>query len=324
MLNLFYQEPERDRWVPYDRYPRRIVRALFRGRRVAGGQERVFLNLCKGLDQLGVPYLCNDLNYARSHPEEICCILGKRHVLYGFKLGNPLMVGPCCFNHPIDAPDLGSRPQVRRILVPGEWMRLMCTPIWGEKTHSWPVGIDTEVWRPQALGNKAFDFILYNKIRWDHAAREASLLEPIRSTLRQRGLTFTEIRYGSYKPDQFHELLAASRAMIFVCEHETQGIAYQEALSSSVPILAWDHGGEWLDPEYHPGRVRFGPISSVPYWDATCGEKFANAAAFPGALDRFQVGLAAGEYRPREFILAHLELKAAARAFMDHAEAAMR
>ena len=25
-LNLFYQEPMLDRWVPYDRYPRKLIR----------------------------------------------------------------------------------------------------------------------------------------------------------------------------------------------------------------------------------------------------------------------------------------------------------
>jgi hypothetical protein len=324
MINVFYSEPDRDRWLPFDRYPRRIVRRLVRGRRVPGGQERVFLNLCQGLDQLGVPYLRNDLSQARAHPEQICCILGKRHVLDEFKLGNPLMVGPCCFSHPIDAPDLAKRPAVRRILVPGEWMRVMCAPIWGDKTHAWPVGIDTELWSPQTNVPKAFDFLLYNKIRWDHAAREASLLAPIRSTLQGRGLTFAEIKYGSYKPDQYRDLLARARAMIFVCEHETQGIAYQEALSSGVPILAWDHGGAWLDPEYFPDRVRFAPVSSVPYWDAVCGEKFADSSAFPGALDRFQANVATGGYHPRDYILTHLELKAAALAFLGHAEAATR
>ena len=43
--------------------------------------------------------------------------------------------------------------------------------------------------------------------------------------------------------------------MIFLCEHETQGIAYQQALSRNVPILAWDRGGDWQDPTYYPERV---------------------------------------------------------------------
>jgi glycosyltransferase involved in cell wall biosynthesis len=324
MLNLFYREPDGDRWFPYDRIPRRFIRRVRYGPRRPGGQERVFLNLCLGLDRLGIPYNANNLRYARGHPEELCCILGKRQVLDTFGLPNPLMVGPCCYDHAIDAPDLASRAAVRRILVPGEWMRRMCEALWGDRVFAWPVGIDTDLWAPEQSVPKTIDFILYNKIRWDHAYRESNLLEPLRTELRRRNLTFSEVKYGSYKPDQYRALLSTARAMIFVCEHETQGIAYQEALASGVPILAWDHGGEWLDPSYHPDRVRYGPISSVPYWDSTCGEKFADVGMFSSALERFQQGLAAGTYSPRDFILTHLELKAAARAFVAHAEAASR
>mgnify|MGYP003341570386 FL=1 len=49
-LNIFYEEPDPDRWVPYDRYPRRLVRRLVRGPAQPGGAMRVFLNLCAGLD----------------------------------------------------------------------------------------------------------------------------------------------------------------------------------------------------------------------------------------------------------------------------------
>jgi hypothetical protein len=45
--------------------------------------------------------------------------------------------------------------------------------------------------------------------------------------------------------------------MLFLCEHETRGLAYQEALASNVPILAWDTGF-WLDPRrplYDPNPV---------------------------------------------------------------------
>ncbi|MEQ1895767.1 MAG: hypothetical protein ABL971_00105 [Vicinamibacterales bacterium] len=73
--------------------------------------------------------------------------------------------------------------------------------------------------------------------------------------------------------------------MIFLCEHETQGIAYQQALSSGVPLLAWDRSGNWKDPSYYPEQVRFEPVSSVPYWDERCGMKFADANRIQASLD---------------------------------------
>ena len=319
MLNLFYAEPDRDRWLPLDRYPRRLIRRIVRGKRRPGGQERVFLDLMAGLDRLNAPYRVNDYRHARRHPEELCCVLGKRHVLDDEPWHNPLLIGPCIHDHPIDDPDLFNRRRIRRILVPGPWMRRMCEPYWGETVKAWPVGIDTELWQPNAAAAKDMDFILYNKIRWDHAHREESLLQPIRAELGRRGLSFIEMRYGSYQPADYHRNLARARAMIFVCEHETQGLAYQQALAAGVPLLVWDHGGEWLDPNYHPARVRFGPISSVPYWDDRCGVKFDSAASFAPALTAFGERQGRREFAPRQYILDNLTLEKCAAAFVAHA-----
>ncbi len=321
-LNLFYAEPDGDRWLPFDRFPRRLVRRIVRGKNRPGGQMRVFLNLMAGLDRLQVPYRANDYHHARRHPEELCCVLGKRHVLDQEAWRNPLLVGPCTHDHPIDDLALLSRFHVRRILVPGPWMREMCRPIWGDAVHAWPVGIDTDHWQPEPKPAKSIDVILYNKIRWDHARRETELLGPIRAELERRGLKFVEIRYGHYRPKDFHIALDAARAMVFVCEHETQGLAYQEALSCNVPILAWDHAGEWLDPSFYPHQVRFGPISSVPYWDNRCGVKFAAAAGFSGALDQLRERQQAGMLAPRQYILDNLTLEKCAAAFVLHAQTA--
>lgn len=321
MLNLFYSEPDFDRWVPFDRFPRKIVRRLLRGPVRPGGQMRVFLNLCAGLDRLGHPYRVNDHRHAKNNPGELACILGKRHVLEERPWANPLLVGPCVHDHPIEDPELFRRRRVRRILVPGEWMRRMCEPYWGDRVQAWPVGLDTDHWAP-ANETKARDFILYNKIRWDQAQRESTLLAPIRAELQRRGLTFTEIRYGSYAPEDYRTLLASSRAMLFVCEHETQGIAYQEALSSGVPVLAWDHGGEWLDPSFHPQRIRYGPVSSVPYWDDRCGLRFREAADFPAVLENFVTLNQSGRLDPRAYVLEHLTLAGCAAQFVAQAKTA--
>jgi hypothetical protein len=45
ILNLFYEEPDEDRWLLLDRFPRQIVRRIVRGKPQPGGQMRVFLNL---------------------------------------------------------------------------------------------------------------------------------------------------------------------------------------------------------------------------------------------------------------------------------------
>lgn len=369
MLNLFYEEPDPDRFIPYDRYPRRWIRRLLRGAPRPGGQMRVFLNLCAGLDKIGVRYRVNDYRYARRHPDELVCIIGKPHVLDRVKWRNPIVFGASVFSHPVDDPDILQRLPVKLVLVPGEWYRRMFEPYYGDKVVAWPVGIDTERWAPasaerttgggkgreargmrreapsspaglpsglealragsgvgerrEALGirheasGKKYDFLIYDKVRWEHERFEKELIEPVRAELRRQGCSFDEIRYGYYEEEDFRKRLGECRAMVFLCEHESQGIAYQQALSCGVPVLAWDRGGYWQDPTYFPERAKFEPVSSVPYWDERCGLTFSSAADFPEKLTEFREILDASRFAPRDYVLENLELGAKAREFVE-------
>lgn len=320
-LNLFYMEPDPDRWVRGDRFPRKWIRRILRGQPGIGGQKRVFLNLCAGLDRLGVSYRVNDFRYARRNPGGIACIIGKPFLLDAKPWVNPILFGAAVMSHPLDDPELLHRLPIRRILVPGEWMRSMCEPYWGQCVFAWPVGIDTDVWHIAPNTEKPIDVLLYDKVLWDHGRLDACLIDPIRKMLKAQGRTFREIRYGHYREDHFRDQLTQCKSMIFLCEHETQGIAYQQALASGVPILAWDQGGPWRDPDYYPDRVIFGPVSSVPYWDDRCGLKFQAIEDFPEKWGRFWSSLLAQEYKPREFILENLTLEKGASSYLDHVKA---
>ncbi len=320
-LNLFYEEPDNDRWLPYDRYPRRLIRRLVRGKRRPGGQTRVFLNLVAGLDELGVAYRINDYRHAQRYPDELACIIGKPFVLDKIEWRNPILFGASVFSHPLDDPHLFERRPVQKILVPGPWMHAMCEPYWGDRVQAWPVGIDTQLWQPSSPKDKTCDVLLYNKVLWDKPAQEVQLVQPIRDALHNSGHSFVELRYGDYREEDYQQALGRCRSMIFLCEHETQGIAYQQALSSDVPIMAWDQGGPWRDPSYYPDKVVFAPVSSVPYWDERCGERFRDASQFESQWAVFQAGLQAGRFKPREFIVENLTLAACARRYLAIAQA---
>ena len=296
------------------------MRRIVRGPAKIGGQQRVFLNLCLGLDLLGIPYRTNDFRYARAHPREAVGIIGKPHVLYEMDWQNPILFGASVYSHPASDPDLLKRRPVKKILVPGEWMRRMWEPQFGPAVESWPVGIDTAAWTSAtALPTpERQDILLYDKIRWKHDEHEASLIGPVRNALKKRGLPVSEIRYGFYREADFRARLDRCRAMIFLCEHETQGLAYQQALACGVPILAWDDEGMWRDPEFYPERVRFGPISSVPYWDARCGVKFRGPEELDAQLDEFLARLDRKEFAPRDYIVENLTLEACSRRYVEH------
>lgn len=292
------------------------MRRIVRGKSRPGGHTRVFLNLCAGLDCLGIAYRTNDYNYIRRHPEEVACIIGKPHVLNLAQWKNPILFGAAVFSHPTDEPDIFDRYPIRKMLVPGEWIRQMFEPYYGDQVVPWPVGIDTEEWSPVALRRKDIDILLYNKVRWDNEHYETNLVAPIRDHLTRLGLNFLEMNYGFYKEEDFHRALARSKSMIFLCEHETQGIAYQQALSCGIPILAWDRGGCWQDPSYYPEKVKFAPVSSVPYWDKRCGLKFKDVEDFPSRLSEFLDKLDRYAFSPREYILENLTLEKSAQHYL--------
>jgi hypothetical protein len=107
----------------------------------------IAVNLKKGLDKLNVPYRFNDYSYIKQHPEEVACIIGMPQMLFNRQWDNPVILGAGVFSHPVECPDLFSEyPNVKRVLVPGEWMRKMFEPYYNGQVLSWPVGIDTDRW----------------------------------------------------------------------------------------------------------------------------------------------------------------------------------
>jgi glycosyltransferase involved in cell wall biosynthesis len=124
------------------------------------------------------------------------------------------------------------------------------------------------------------------------------------------------LRYGRYRENQYHALLKKTKAMIYLSEHETQGLARLQANSCDLPVLAWDQEGFWEDPSYFPHIVRFGPVSSVPHWDERCGVKFKNMEEFPAKLEEFLTLLSRGHFKPREFVEERFTLEHGARRYM--------
>jgi hypothetical protein len=317
-LNLFYEEPANDRWFKHDRHVRAIIRRIVRGKSKPGGQMMVALELMKGLDKLDIPYRFNDYRYARKHPHELIGLIGKPHLLKEKKFKNPILFGASVFSHPLDAPTLmQDYPNIKKILVPGDWMRDMFRPYYGDIVQSWPVGINTDKWNESIKKSPQFDFLIYDKIRWNAEIRNKEIISPIKQKLSDMGLSYTTITYGQYKPEELVEKIGLSKAAIFLCEHETQGLAYQQILATNTPIMAYDQQEYWKDPQYFPDTIKYGPVSSVPYWDERCGVKFKNYADFDIKLSGFLQQLDQGQFDPKAYILANLTLEKCAQDYYN-------
>jgi glycosyltransferase involved in cell wall biosynthesis len=109
--------------------------------------------------------------------------------------------------------------------------------------------------------------------------------------------------------------------MLFLCEHESQGLAYQEALATDVPLLAWDQG--WcLDPNRFAWGQPHIPATSVPYFDRRCGLTFRGIDQFSQKLTEFFDLSVSGTFAPRSYVTERLSLEICSARFLDFLEKA--
>ncbi|HEU4642891.1 MAG TPA: hypothetical protein VFS44_10600, partial [Gemmatimonadaceae bacterium] len=246
---LFFEDVERDRFLRHDRHVRRAARrvyhALTHGQR-ATGFENAFRLLRRALERAGCRVVVNNFSLARRHPEHPVGICGYPHVLERWAPRNPAVLGPGLFDHPAQHPRLMDDPRFRTYLVPCDWMRELFAPVYG-RCAVWFGGMDVDAWPDCRDQPKDIDVLVYEKVLWSREHAVPAVLDPVLRELHRRGLRTAVLRYGSYDRAEYLALLARARGMVFLCEHETQGLAYQEALACNVPVLAWDQG-YWLDP----------------------------------------------------------------------------
>ena len=321
---LFFRDFESDRFVPGDRYLKRLVRPLynrFNRKQKVTGFQMAFQLLAEALRRSEYDVRINDYRAARRNPGHPVGLFGYPHLLEGWDLPNPAVLGPGLYDHPSLAPRLMEDERNRFYLVCSEWMRRMFARRYGDSCVIWFNGIDAARW-PDTRGHaKDVDVLVYDKIRWNREHYEPALLNPVLESLARRGLRVETLRYKLYDHATYRDLLARSRSMIFLCEHETQGLAYQEALASGVPVLAWDNG-YWLDPhraDFEPGPV---PASSVPYFSPECGDRFRDFGEFEAAFDRFWPRLP--EYDPRGYVERELSLARSAELYMRYYDGSLK
>jgi glycosyltransferase involved in cell wall biosynthesis len=315
VMLLFFRDFERDKFVKYDRYLKRLVRPLYNlthSRQKKTGFAVAFSLLCRALEQAGYDARVNDFSTARRNPEYPIGIAGYPEILDGWKLRNPAVIGPGLYDHPMLAPDLMKDRRFRRYVVTAPWIGEIFRAVYGDVCFDWFAGIDLDEWPDLSTQPKQFDFLVYDKVRWNYDEFCTTLIVPILAELERRQLTYSVLRYGKHDHRAYRRALAATRGMIFLCEHETQGLAYQEAMASNIPILAWDRG-LWADPLGKRFHASIPKASSVPFFSPACGRKFVEADQFQAALTAFLSEKAS--YRPRDFVAKHLNLRDSAAAY---------
>ncbi len=308
LIIYFKKEPARDSYLPGDRFILPFIKRLLKKTRTSS-LESVFINLCKGLDVLNVPYLKN-LPFSKIKSTDRLVVLGVgKNVLKGYNKPNKLVAGIGLMTHPANWPGLFKDFKIAIYLQHSTWTKNIYNKWFGPNTcTTWPVGIDTDFWHPKKQKPKKH-ILVYVKFLWNREQNRETLLKPIIDFLTEKGLAYQVITYGFYTIKKYKELLEESSAIIFLCEHESQGLAYQEAMAMDVPIYAWDQGF-WLDENrFEWGETDPVLASSVPYFDQTCGERFKDLQEFRAGFNSFYKAVQQGRFSPREYVLDNLTLK---------------
>lgn len=212
------------------------------------------------------------------------------------------LFGPNLVVLPTEFRDLFSDPR-RHFLSPSEWTKSKYSTFeftHGDNFHLWPVGIDTETWKPSTASAITQDCFIYFKNRSRDDLRVVQML------LNKCGLKYTILEYGHYDEHQLKLACDTSRFAVLLTGTESQGIAYMEILSTNTPCYVFNKP-TW---ESDDGALKF-PASSVPYFDSMCGSMCPGSVT----LDHFQGWLGdleKGLYDPRTYIVNNhtLELSA--------------
>jgi glycosyltransferase involved in cell wall biosynthesis len=317
---LYYRRPpEADRWIAGDHWVRPLVRRIIRGKPRLGGVDKVFHNLCLGLDRLGVQYFAN-LSFKELRSDDRVGVVGRgRYSLQGYDKLNPIVAGVALMSHPSEWPTLCEDYPVKWYLQHSIWANDVYRPYFGDRCGIWAVGIDTDRFLPHPHNHKDIDLLIYDKVRWNREVVKLPFCAVISDFVSRRNLAVETVVYGNYTEQEYRGLLNRSRGMIFLCEHESQGLAYQECLSSGVPVLAWDQG-YCLDPNRFAWGQPNIEATSVPYFDNRCGERFKGVEDLDEKLAMFMEKIDASAYSPRDFVLESLTLRGCAARYLSFFE----
>jgi len=283
--------------------------------RTISGFYSWYQRLIKSLKIKGFNVIENNFDLARQNPNYPVGFVGTPIALKNWDLPNPVILGPSMYDHPRLNPNLMKDKRFDKYLFTCQWLLDIFKTFYGNKCALWYAGIEIGKWIDAKKFHKDIDVLIYNKLRWAKGIKQQFLLDPIKEDLENRKLNYYILNYGNISHEQYIDLLKRSRSMIFLCEHETQGMAYQEALSMNVPVLAWDPG-YWVDPLWEIFSEKPVKSTSVPQFSDKCGLRFAKIFHYKDTFDKFWNDK--DNYEPRKFVQNNLSLEKSAEIYYSY------
>jgi glycosyltransferase involved in cell wall biosynthesis len=148
--------------------------------------------------------------------------------------------------------------------------------------------VDFDYWKPFPVVDQPRLPLIYLKVAWP------DLRDEVVHTLRQAGIKFREITYGSYSPKQYKSLLQASSCVIYIGGSESQGLALLEAWAMNVPTFVFDAPSQVIYlADGRSMKLTRGDFSPAPYLTRGRGGLWSESSELP------ELELSAESYSPR-------------------------
>jgi len=271
------------------------------------GPKAVTSSLLRGLEKLQVGYLLN--HYSDFKKEDTVFvnenILALRYAINLKKEGKirRLVVGPNFVIYPNDQEAIMRSTEIDFLLFPCEWIKrywVSIAPELKDKIVVWPAGVENH---GEVLTKNRDLVLIYLK----NCPKD--LFKSIIFQLEHNKIKFRVIRYGSFKQSKYFKLLEKSKAVIYLSNSETQGIAMLEAWEKDVPTLVWDRGFVEFNGE------KFFGTSTSPYLSNETGDFFENEMEFKEKVLNFLNQL--NKKTPRKYVLDNLVDEISTKAFLN-------
>jgi len=251
------------------------------------GPQKVLVGLRESLEYCQIPYAINENKYKFNHLVQYDHVGYLKHE----KLEHETcLIGPQVWPFDAYGEFLKNNPQYyKKLLMPGMscYLSFMDQGYLENKLALWAVGIkDINIERTSSI-----KFLVYQKQRSDED------ISFITTFLVNHGYEYEILRYGSYHPNDYYRCLHECSHAIIVGGPETQGIAYQEMMSSNMPLLIWDNN-EWFDYGIPTEYQKNPSPTSAHYFSEECGEKFYDREDFEKIFFKFILN----KYSPKDYV----------------------
>lgn len=288
-------------------YFKKIIKAILNIQR---GPDVVFKSLVRGLDTLSFSYNINPpLDQLSENVHVISSVAALNWAIKQKHLGRikKLLAGPNISTLPYyNGAALCDR-AIDIVLVPSNWVKDVYSksrPEISSKIRVWPAGV-----KIPELANRAVRPLLERKFLVFRKSIDDSSFNKVVEELKNKKVSFKVISYGSFKQEEYFNLLQDSDGLIYLQEVESQGIALQEAWARNVPSLVWNEGHFT-----YPTGERIDGNIVAPFLTPESGMFFESAEKFSSAFDEFQSKLPS--FTPREYVINNLSDKVCAENYL--------